>query len=791
MPLTTGRPVVYSSGRFRRRTRGGGYECALPCSRWILGKKTRVDQQEESTHLSMDGYGRGQFTLSGEEEEREFLDLYAEELVWGDGFSAKASVRFYLLERMTHPVSAYFFDLDTTFVDPHIYFGPAVKKAQVGIILATLRRFYPKSTPEEHFTAFVADTSHYDETLAAASKTVSGVRAAEGGEGEKKGQEGDVVAVYVLKPAVGLDSKLQKGAWIEATFERGKRYRLAEDAGEPAKGKEMLVLWLVSSPSSPSRVKPGEYRLCTTGSASSSSSSSTPDCTFRVQLPSANVHVQRKGEIHRSSKMHVIFPNILVTHEQAMQIDFAIASVFQSVMSTLPEMDKGWSDACDYRVHSKSGSLRMIGSSKCGKAGTERVNLGRVYRLRWVIGLKKGRRTELVDHPALTNVYEMVRVCSIRRPGAKRPVPDGWAPYPGCPRLALTESERALSASGQTTRKRKSAQGKKQQLRQTPEEKELSKRQRFSWKKDLPPAVVEEITRIVHEFHPVYKRVRCYIECNGSRTRYRVRLRGMGSNACLNLRSDSQDLVARLQRELLHARQGKRGDVHIRTLEERLNTARAKARPGFHKNQTAYFVIEADGATQMCWCNCATTNHRLHGPCGGGCDRQLVGRRYVFNPGFRSKKRRSRPSRSRCCSRSSTTCASTRCRMSTCYRTDRARARHLPSAWRTTFLYSATSAILTARSRLRYAHAGAAPPMPPSSSPFSRRAHMPNALYAVFIRLHLHAVFPRAEQKSVRYIAILVLVIVHSFFFSSLFFCNRGQFIDRKRLKTRGGFWGE
>jgi hypothetical protein len=93
-----------------------------------------------------------------------------------------------------------------------------------------------------------------------------------------------------------------------------------------------------------------------------------------------------------------------------------------------------------------------------------------------------------------------------------------------------------------------------------------------------------------------------------------------------------------------------------------------------------------------------------------------------------------------------------------------------------TFLYSATSAILTARSRLRYA--------PPS---LSRRAQMPNAPCAVLIRLHLHAVLPRAEQKSVRSIAILVLVAVHSspspFFF--IFVGNRGQFIDRKRLKKK------
>jgi hypothetical protein len=573
----------------------------------------------------MDGYGCGQFTFSGEEEEREFLDLYAEELEWGNGFSAKASVRFFLLERMTHPVSAYFFDLDTTFMDPHIYFGPAVKKAQVGIIQATLRRFYPKSTPEDHFTAFVADTSYYDETLA----TVSGVR---GGGGQASGgEESGVVAVYVLKPTAGLKSKLKRGAWIQHTS-GGERYRLAEDAGDPTKGNEMLILWLAppsSSSSTTPHVKPGEYRLWPSSD------------TFRVRLPSANVHVQSRGEIHRSSKMHVIFPNILVTAEQAMQIDFAIASVFQTVMSTLPEMDKGWSDACDYSVHSNSGSLRMVGSSKCGRLGKERVNLGRVYKLRWVIVLRNGRRTELRDHPALTSVYEMVRACSIRRPGKSQPAPEGWAPYPGCPRLALTETERSAAGQRPKKRKKKDAQGNAQtRIRQTPEEKQLSKRQRFTWKKDLPEPVITEITRIVRGFHPVYKRVRCYIEVNGPRTRYRVRLRGMGSNACLNLRSDSQDAVARLQRELLDAKAAG-GEGVVRSLEERLKKARGKARPGFHKNQTAYFVIEADGAVQMCWCNCATSSHRIHGACGGGRDRQLdaKGRRYVFNPGFRSQKK--------------------------------------------------------------------------------------------------------------------------------------------------------
>jgi hypothetical protein len=288
--------------------------------------------------------------------------------------------------------------------------------------------------------------------------------------------------------------------------------------------------------------------------------------------------------------MHIIFPRLIVTQEQAVVMGKAIACKLHSLIGDVKELAKDWFDVVDSSVYLKNG-LRMIGSRKCkkctdchGVAKTRcknskciggKVDLGKVYKLAWVMQQKK----MFVDHPALTNVNTMVKACSIRAVGVTSTT-KGWLRYFGCPTVDDSILRQTLASIDAVVNNQQITEENRLNRLELVNEKsqlddgEKAQKRGLKIEVEKPSAIFKEVQQVVRDFSDVYK----YVIVKGLYTNqghhyYRACLIGEGSHVC-------QNLVA-----------------------------------GEHKSNTIYMIIKPSGVTQQCWCNCNTTKNRIHGVC--------------------------------------------------------------------------------------------------------------------------------------------------------------------------------
>jgi len=502
MPLTQGNDGD-AQGYVHSRYVKGGKEIATksrPFLPWI--KRKRSDRKEKNyTHLSMDGYMGGMFTLSSMQDETNFTVRYAQELDFGNAFTFNAQSRLYICECRT-PIFKFFVDIDCKFIKPIFYFNDEKKKLICKIIERAVRLFYPETSLPDMFVMMIADTSFFDASRPALTLAAD-----------------DIV--------------------------------LSEDELE----EEIDV----------------------------------------------NTHVSiADNEVNPiSSNMHIIFPNILVDQEQAIIMGKAIAIKLESVIGHVEQFAKNWFDVVDPSVYLKNG-LRMVGSRKCekcpvcknkkeaekcksGKCSNGRIDLGKVYKLRWVL---QGTRN-FVNHAALENTAAMMRSCSIRAAGILTPT-EHWKKYDGCPsvdsnlmsRMATKKKELLEETSiteNARMQKLEKLTSKQVDVFAFEEDAEGIKNQR-SMRLEIDPStkVFKEIVELVRSFNSVYKNtIVKSVSTNVGYTYYRAILTGEGSSVCQNL-------------------------VHPKRE---------------HSNNTVYMLIKPTGTRQHCWCRCDTIKDRKYGKC--------------------------------------------------------------------------------------------------------------------------------------------------------------------------------
>jgi hypothetical protein len=314
-----------------------------------------------------------------------------------------------------------------------------------------------------------------------------------------------------------------------------------------------------------------------------------------------NTHVSISDEVTNpiSSNMHIIFPNILVNQEQAIIMGKAIAIKLEAVIGHVEQFAKNWFDVVDPSVYLKNG-LRMIGSRKCekcpvcknkkeaekctsGKCSSGRIDLGKVYKLRWVL---QGVRN-FVNHLALGNTAAMIRSCSIRAPGVLTST-EHWKKYDGCPsvdsnllRRLETQKKELQDETGITEnvrlKKLENLTNKPVDAYAFEEDEEGIKTQRsMRVEIDPPTKLFQEIVLIVRSFHPAYQNtIVKSVSTNVGYTYYRAILTGEGSTVCQNLSETKKE----------------------------------------HSNNTVYMIIKPTGTRQHCWCRCDNVKDRKYGKC--------------------------------------------------------------------------------------------------------------------------------------------------------------------------------
>jgi hypothetical protein len=282
----------------------------------------------------------------------------------------------------------------------------------------------------------------------------------------------------------------------------------------------------------------------------------------------------RVGGRARSSNMHVHFPSLVVDQQQAVTMGAAIAAKLREIFGPLSDvLAKGWDDVVDSSVYAKNG-LRMVGSRKCGNCTLcrnkergpacrclrGRVDLGKVYKLRWVL---EGKRN-FVDHPALRNTAAMLQGCSVRS-SADGPTP-GWVGPPSSNKRKAGEMEGGRKDKGG----KKGAKG---------EEEDQGEQGRFysSLRRVDRGAVVFRVAQAeIRASNPLYANVNLKdLKVSDGGGYYRANLSGAGGRSCQNLEDPVEG----------------------------------------HRNTQVYMIIKASGLYQRCYCTCKTTKHRKHGQC--------------------------------------------------------------------------------------------------------------------------------------------------------------------------------
>lgn len=292
-----------------------------------------------------------------------------------------------------------------------------------------------------------------------------------------------------------------------------------------------------------------------------------------------------------SGNLHLHFPNLKVTQDQAVVFGKAIVSKLRLILGDLPYLAKPWEDVIDPSVYLRNG-LRMIGSCKTGKCTAckgkkcdecsllGRVNLGKVYRVADVI-LNDARNEEKLRELQGNFAFEVFSA-SIRTFSA--PTPD-WAPYTGCPKLnneVIESSKKNYQMGGETTTwqrfQKLSAADEKKYTFGFKEDAESLKRKSLSQVIDPQTLIFKTCQRLVNEFQPAYKRAQVKAVKSSNTFKYFVvtlYASSEGASYCNNL-----------------TRVGKE-----------------------HNSNTVYFLIKPSGICQKCFCQCTDTQDRKNGLC--------------------------------------------------------------------------------------------------------------------------------------------------------------------------------
>ena len=235
--------------------------------------------------------------------------------------------------------------------------------------------------------------------------------------------------------------------------------------------------------------------------------------------------------------VHVHFPHILVEADTALQIRMGVLNgltaylgSWESILGTNP--GKEWDNIVDDAVYRSTGGLRMIGAPKAVKCracpprsgntagcetckGRNHCHLidERVYKLCMVLDAQ-GERDPTYEHTLRRNFCTLLWACTVRNPEGNPPT-EGYAVYPGCPRLPSS------AAAG---RKRKvTLQSVGGASRRTD--------RRYAQAMSDPEALRILRTHLVR-YHENY--ARCLMEACRNGNTIRVNLRGDNAKYCLN-----------------------------------------------------------------------------------------------------------------------------------------------------------------------------------------------------------------------------------------------------------------
>lgn len=294
-----------------------------------------------------------------------------------------------------------------------------------------------------------------------------------------------------------------------------------------------------------------------------------------------------------NNNMHIMFPWLVVSEEQAYSMGQAIACKLTKIIGNDIGLSKNWFNVVDSSVYLSNG-LRMIGSRKCikcpackGKRCTEcldigKVDKGRAYSICAVY--QDGQYDTDRYEKLVANYAQAVSYCSIRQLGWQETTA-GWQRYVGCPAidpgvLTRIHNKRAsvVADTRATPARRFNKLADKEAISTDFAEDTAGLKKQKSLTVTYPEqspffiAAAAEVRR----FSVVYSQVIVRsVMSSESRNYYRVCVHGEGSSICLNLTGAKKE----------------------------------------HNNNSVYFLIKPSGVYQRCWCSCDTTQNRKFGLC--------------------------------------------------------------------------------------------------------------------------------------------------------------------------------
>lgn len=311
--------------------------------------------------------------------------------------------------------------------------------------------------------------------------------------------------------------------------------------------------------------------------------------------------------------IHVIFPNLIVNQNQAIDIRNYYVSFLISKYGDMVGLQNSWEDIVDMSVYEANG-LRMVGSNKtedcpdcdgkrCKKSsdsprrnicttcgGRGRIDTGKIYKPH--LYMRNGQIHELG-----TRAVQMGLTMQFTDSGKKRAVIELCSIR--CPNVNESSSDFSISDEDMvkmaTTRVKKGKDGNEEKRPQSPRERiyksvntELGTYRMTE--EDVKGMGKWRQKQFIHQRSEQFQLVQEYIQSknfpapwrklsihnmftNPKKSFYVVNVRGEGQRFCLNNRK------------------------------------------GNHKSNNIYFYIERTAITQRCFCSCQTTENRKNGKC--------------------------------------------------------------------------------------------------------------------------------------------------------------------------------
>ncbi len=281
------------------------------------------------------------------------------------------------------------------------------------------------------------------------------------------------------------------------------------------------------------------------------------------------------GPISKQGTLHVHFPNLWVTEEQAefilYSLIFALKEEFDGKLEGLANL---WEDVIDLAAV-KNKTLRMYGSLKCAKCSCSpkdqtctlcqngKVNLGRQYQVFWVF--VDGHVDSNVTGELSKNFGVALRWCSIQCPSDASPT-KGFTRFLDCPVPPQLKLRKTTKKGSMTFEDYCKPLVKKNVPR-------IMKKQNKSLSPSDP--LFQLCTKLVRESNARYAQVCVSWVSKSASSFYSIGVKGPGSQFCQNLDSETQE----------------------------------------HKSNNVWFQIFLYGLVQRCFCKCDTLAHRKQGKC--------------------------------------------------------------------------------------------------------------------------------------------------------------------------------